>query len=332
VTDLTRRQLSTLLLFCLPVANAFAQQNSDPLPSWRDGATKRAILDFIRDATTAGAADYIAPADRLAVFDNDGTLWPEKPIYTEVAFAMEHLRALAQDHPELTNNQSLRAALAGDVPAVALSGLRGMGEVVMAAESNTTPEMLHESVAAWIKTARHPRFARRYSECVYEPMQEVLALFRSAGFVTCIVSGGTEEFLRSWAEAAYGVPADRVIGSTLKLHYQNNNGKGELIQVAQLDRLNEGAAKPAAVLERLGRRPVAAFGNSDGDCEMLQYTTTGQGRRLGVLIHHDDADREYAYDRQSDMGRLDRGLTDAQTNGWVIASMKNDWSRIFRDA
>jgi phosphoserine phosphatase len=328
---LTRRQLSALLLFLMPGANVFAQQDSDPLPSWRDGASKRAILNFVRDATTAGTAGYVGPADRLAVFDNDGTLWPEQPIYTEVAFAIERLRSLAHDHPELTNRDTFRAALAGDLSAVAHSGLRGMGEIVMAAEGNTTPEMLHESVAAWLKTARHPRFGRRYSECVYQPMKEVLALFRSAGFATCIVSGGTEEFLRSWAEAAYGVTADQVIGSTLKLHYQEHNGRGELIQLAQLDRLDEGAAKPAAVLERLGRRPVAAFGNSDGDYELLQYTTTGQGRRLGVLIHHDDEDREYSYDRQSEMGRLDRGLTDAQANGWVIASMKNDWSRILLD-
>lgn len=332
MTHLTRRQLSALLLFGLPIANAFAQQNSDPLPSWRDGANKRTILDFIRETTTEGTAGYIAPADRLAVFDNDGTLWPEQPIYTEVAFAMERLRALAHDHPELAGKESLRAALAGDVPAVARSGIRGIGEIVMTVESNATPEKLHESVVAWLKTARHPRFGRPYTECVYMPMQEVLALFRAAGFVVCIVSGGTEEFLRAWAEAAYGVTADRVIGSTFKLQYQDRNGRGELMQLAQLDRLDEGAAKPAAVFERMGRRPVAAFGNSDGDYEMLQYTTRSEGRRLGVLIHHDDVEREYAYDRQSDMGRLDRGLADAQANGWLITSMKNDWSRIFRDA
>lgn len=332
MSHLTRRQLSALPLFLMSAANATSQQNSDPLPSWREGPSKRAILDFVRDTTTTGTASYVDPADRLAVFDNDGTLWPEQPIYAEVAFAMERLRSLAHDRPEWGNHESFHAAFAGDFSAVAHSGLRGMGAIVMAAEGNTTPEILHQSVAEWLKTARHPRFGRHYTECVYQPMEEVLALFRTAGFATCIVSGGTQEFLRSWAKAAYGMMANQVIGSTFKLHYQENNGRSELIQLAQFDRLNEGAAKPAAVLERLGRRPVAAFGNSDGDYELLQYTTTGPGRRLGVLIHHDDGNREYSYDRQSELGRLDRALTDAQANGWVIASMKNDWSQIFPQA
>ena len=189
MSHFTRRQISTLLLLCTPAANVLAQQNFDPLPSWRDGAGKRAILDFVRGATTPGTADYISQADRLAVFDNDGTLWPEQPIYTEVAFAVERLRSLAHDRPDLTKRKSFRAAFSGDLPALAHAGLRGMGEIVMAAEGDATAEALHEIVAAWLKNARHPRFGRRYVECVYQPMKEVLALFRSAGFVTCIVSG-----------------------------------------------------------------------------------------------------------------------------------------------
>lgn len=326
---LSRRHFTALLLASLSPARAFALQGPDPLPSWRDGAIKRAILDFIQTTTTTGMPDYVAAADRLVLFDNDGTLWPEQPIYTEVAFAVDRLRALAPAHPDWATHESFRGALTGDIAAVAHSGLRGMGEIILAVQGNTTPEAFHETVREWMKTAQHPRFGRRYIECIYQPMREVLALFRSAGFDICIVSGGTEEFLRPWTEAVYGVKAERVIGSTLKSSYQQRDGHGELMMLGQIDRLDEGPSKPAAVFERLGRRPIAAFGNSDGDYEMLQYTRTGPGRRLGVLVHHDDAIREYAYDRQSDMGRLDRGLNDAKVNGWLLTSMKDDWAQIF---
>jgi hypothetical protein len=328
----SRRQFAVLLLASLPAARAFALQGPDPLPSWREGANKRAILDFIQATTMTGMSGYLDPADRLALFDNDGTLWPEQPVYTEVAFAVDRLRALAHAHPEWAARESLRGALAGDIAAVARGGLRTMADIILAVQGNTTPEAFHATVTEWLKTARHPRFGRRYSDCIYQPMREVIALFRSAGFAICIVSGGTEEFLRPWTEAVYGVKAEQVIGSTLKLNYQQHNGRGELVQLPQIDRLNEGPVKPVTVFDRLGRRPNAAFGNSDGDYEMLQYTTTGPGRRLGVLIHHDDAVREYAYDRQSDVGRLDRGLNDVQANGWLLTSMRGDWSQIFATA
>ena len=327
---LSRRCLGGILLAGLPLVAATAQQpGHDVLPSWRDSPARQAILDFLVAVTDESSPDHVPAAERLAVFDNDGTLWPEQPMYTEVMFTLDRLQALAPQHPDWAGREPFRAALARDLPALAQGGLRALGEIVIAAQAETTPDAFRRVVADWMATARHPDFQRPYPDCTYQPMQEALALFRAHGFQVCIASGGTAEFMRAWTEQAYGVPADQVIGSALKLQYQLQQDRGELMQIAQLEILNEGPAKPAEIFRRFGRRPIAAFGNSDGDYEMLQFTTTGPGRRLGVLIHHDDTEREYAYDRQSMVGRLDRGLTDAAGNGWQLVSMKQDWVRIF---
>ncbi len=330
--SVSRRALGTLLLASVPAATAIAQQNTAPLPSWRDGRTKRAILDFLQATTTAGSPDYVPPAERLAVFDNDGTLWVEQPMYTQVTFALARLHALAPQHPDWANREPFRSALAGDMAALAKGGLHAMGQIAIATQADITPETFHQIVTDWLAGAHHPRFRRPYTDCVYQPMLEVLALFRAHGFRTCIASGGTVEFMRPWTEKIYGVPAGQVVGSTLKLRYQLQQGRGDLVQTSELDLLDEGPGKPAGIFQLLGQRPIAAFGNSDGDYEMLQYTTSGAGRRLGVLIHHDDGNREYAYDRQSNIGQLDRALTDVPKNGWVLTSMKNDWSRLFPQA
>ena len=326
---LHRRALTALLLAALPGAAAAQQQGGDPLPSWRDGATKRAILGFLDAVTTEGGPDFVAPNDRLATFDNDGTLWVEQPIYTQVAFAFDRARALAPQHPDWTTREPFRSLIAGDMAAVARSGEKGIAEIIAATHTGMTPEAFRQAALDWLATARHPRFHRPYTECIYQPMLEVLALFRSRGFRTCIVSGGTTEFMRPWAERVYGVPPDQVVGTTFKLRYEVREGRGELLTLPDIEAIDDGPGKPVGISRFIGRRPVAAFGNSDGDYEMLEYTTTGPGRRLGVIVHHDDGEREYAYDRQSHVGRLERGLDDAGHKGWHLASMRNDWVKVF---
>jgi hypothetical protein len=326
---LSRRSFAALLLGSLPTAAVMAQAATDPLPSWRDGATKRAILEFLRTTTTPESPGYVPPSERTAVFDNDGTLWVEQPVYPQIAFAVWRLKALAPQHPEWADHEPFRSALAGDMTALAKGGLRAMLPIALSAQANTTPEAFHQIVTTWLSTARNTRFRSLYTECIYQPMAELMVLFRAKGFRTWIISGNTAEFLRPWTQRIYGVPSDQVVGSTLRLSYQVQNGRAEVVQLDELEDLNEGPSKVANISRVLGRRPLAAFGNSDGDYEMLQFTTTGPGARLGVLIHHDDADREYAYDRNTNIGKLDRGLTDAAARGWLVASMKNDWSRVF---
>ena len=328
---ISRRSFTALLLGSMPSAFVMAQSTPDPLPSWRDGATKRAILDFLRTTTTAGSSGYVQPSERLAVFDNDGTMWVEQLIYPEVVFAVDRLKALAPQHPEWKDREVFQAALSGDMTALAKGGLRAMGAIVIAIQAGTTVEAFHGIVSDWLISARHPRFQRPYTECVYQPMAEVVALFRANGYRTWIVTGGTAEFVRPWTQSTYGVPPDQVIGSRLKLDYVMHDGRSDLVQLGELEELDEGPRKAINISKYLDQRPLAAFGNSDGDYEMLQFTTTAQGPRLGVLVHHDDEDREYAYDRNTTIGKLDRGLTDAAANGWLVASMKNDWERVFAE-
>jgi len=322
---LSRRTFASLAL-AAAASRALAQAPaSDPLPSWRDGATKRAILDFLRSTTTPGDPAFVAPAERLATFDNDGTLWVEQPMYAQVAFAFDRVRALAPQHPEWRQSEPFRSVLANDMAGVARAGERGLIAIVGATHSGMSPEEFHRIVLDWIGRARHPRFERLYTELVYQPMLEALAAFRAAGYRTCIVSGGTVEFMRPWSERVYGIPPEQVVGTTFQLRYQD----GRLTRLAQVDLMNDGPGKPVGISRFLGRRPVAAFGNSDGDYQMLEYTTGGPGRRLGVIVHHDDAAREYAYDRTSRVGKLDRALTDAPGKGWIVASMRDDWARVF---
>jgi phosphoserine phosphatase len=285
----------------------------------------------LRTTTTAGSSGYVQPSERLAVFDNDGTMWVEQLIYPEVVFAVDRLKALAPQHPEWKDREVFQAALSGDMTALAKGGLRAMGAIVIAIQAGTTVEAFHGIVSDWLISARHPRFQRPYTECVYQPMAEVVALFRANGYRTWIVTGGTAEFVRPWTQSTYGVPPDQVIGSRLKLDYVMHDGRSDLVQLGELEELDEGPRKAINISKYLDQRPLAAFGNSDGDYEMLQFTTTAQGPRLGVLVHHDDEDREYAYDRNTTIGKLDRGLTDAAANGWLVASMKNDWERVFAE-
>jgi hypothetical protein len=302
---------------------------SDPLPSWADGRTKEAILDFVAAVTRDGSPDFVPVPQRIATFDNDGTLWCEQPMYVQFIFALERLKALAPMHPEWHEKQPFKAALEGDMKTLAESGEHGMAELVTVTHAGMTTAEFEAIVTSWLASARHPRFRRPYTELVYRPMIELLAWLRGNGFKTFIVSGGGIEFMRPWSEPIYGVPPEQVIGSSIKTYFEMRGDVPVLFRLPEIDFVDDGAGKPVGINAHIGRRPIAAFANSDGDLEMLQWTTMAPGRRLGLVVHHTDAEREYAYDRNSSVGRLDKVLDVAALNQWAVVDMKADWSRVF---
>jgi len=301
----------------------------EPLPSWNDGPSKHAILDFVKRVTTPGGPEFVPEPERIATFDNDGTLWLEQPIYTQLAFALDRVKALAPQHPEWKDKEPFKSVLAGDLEAVFAGGEKALLEIVMVTHAGMTPAEFEKDVKAWLATARHPRFHQPYTACVYQPMVELLAYLRANGFKTYIVSGGGVEFMRAFAEEVYGVPPEQVIGSTIKTKWEMRDGKPAIVREPALDYLDDKAGKPLAIHRILGRRPIAAFGNSDGDLEMLQWTGAGEGARLCVLVHHTDTEREYAYDRDSKIGHLAKALDAAEADAWTVVNMKDDWNRIF---
>jgi hypothetical protein len=308
-----------------------ALPQSDPLPSWSDTAPKAAIVGFVEKVTTAGAPGFVPEPERIAVFDNDGTLWVEHPIYTQFAFAFDRVKALAPQHPDWATTQPFKAVLEGDMKALAAGGEKGLMDIMAATHSGMTTAQFQTIVSDWIATARDPRFKRPYTELVYQPMLELLAYLRANGFKTFIVSGGGIEFMRPWTEQVYGVPPEQVIGSSIKTRFDIKDGAPSLFRVPEVNFIDDKAGKPIGINEHIGRRPIAAFGNSDGDLEMLQWTTLAGGTRLGMLIHHTDAEREYAYDRNTEFGRLDKALDAAAVNQWTVVDMKADWKQIFRN-
>jgi len=324
----TRRllQLTLLLLTMLRVAGVAA---AEPLPSWNDGPARDRILSFVHAVTEQGGKDFVPPAERIAVFDNDGTLWCEQPMYVQLAFALERVRALAPHHPEWKTTQPFKAVLEGDMKALAATGEKGVVELVEATHTGMTTTEFTRIVTDWLSTARQPRFKRPYTELVYQPMLELLAYLRENGFKTFIVSGGGIDFMRPWTERAYGVPPEQVVGSTGNLKFELKAGAPVLEKVPGIALVDDGPGKPVGIQQHIGRHPIAAFGNSDGDLQMLEYTSAGPGARLGLLVHHTDAEREYAYDRKSSFGRLDRALDEAPAKGWTVVDMKNDWKTIF---
>lgn len=301
----------------------------DPLPSWNAGAAKASIVDFVTAVTTAGGPEFVPVEERIAVFDNDGTLWVEQPMYTQLAFALDRVKALAPQHPEWKSEQPFKAVLENDHEALAAAGIGGAVKLVMATHAWMTTDAFAETVRAWMETARHPRFDRPYTGLVYQPMLELLAYLRANGFKTFIVSGGGIEFMRPWTEEAYGVPPEQVVGSAIKTRFEMRDGEPVLVRLPEVFFVDDKAGKPVGINTHIGRRPIAAFGNSDGDFEMLQWTTSAPGRRFGLIVRHDDAEREYAYDRDSHVGRLDKALDAAPSNGWTVASMKSDWKAVF---
>jgi hypothetical protein len=329
-----RALLTTAAALSVSIGPAFpiveqAGAQTDPLPSWNDGAAKQAITAFVARVTRQSGPDFVPPAERIATFDNDGTLWVEHPMYTQLAFALDRVKALAPLHPEWTDTQPFKAALEADMKTLGASGAHGMAELVMATHAGMTTEEFQKIVTDWMATARDARFKRPYTELSYQPMIELLAYLRANGFKTFIASGGGVEFMRPWTERVYGVPPEQVVGSSIKTRFQMRDGRPELFRLPEMNFIDDKAGKPVGINEYIGRRPIAAFGNSDGDLEMLQWTTMSGGVRLGMIVHHTDAVREYAYDRDTSFGRLDKALDVAAMNHWVVIDMKNDWKRIF---
>jgi phosphoserine phosphatase len=301
----------------------------DPLPSWNEGAAKAAIVAFVARVTRKDGPNFVPPSERVATFDNDGTLWSEQPIYVQLAFALDRVRDLAPRHPEWRNKEPFKSILAGDPKAALAGGERAILELIAATHTGNTTEEFDAIVRQWISTAHHPRSGRPYVEMVYQPMLELLAYLRANGFKTFIVSGGGVDFMRPWAEDVYGVPPEQVVGSRAKLEYTVRDGVPVIARLAGVDLVNDKAGKPVGIQQQIGRRPIAAFGNSDGDFEMLEWTTSGPGPRLGMIVHHTDPTREWAYDRGSPIGALARALDEAPAHGWIVVDMKRDWGIVF---
>jgi hypothetical protein len=302
---------------------------TDPLPSWNEGFAKQQILDFVARVTDPANPEFVPEAERIATFDNDGTLWAEQPLYFQLFFAIDRVKALAPEHPEWADQQPFKAVLEDDMEALAAAGEHGLLELVMATHSGMTTEEFAATAKDWLATARHPTTGRPYTEMVYQPMLEVLDYLRANGFTTYVASAGGIEFMRPWTEEVYGIPPEQVIGSSIKTVFEIRDGEPVLVRLPEIDFIGDKNEKPVGINSHIGRRPIAAFGNSDGDFQMLEWTTAGDGARLGVLVHHTDSEREWAYDRDSHIGRLDRGLDEAATRGWVVVSIKDDWRRIF---
>jgi len=301
----------------------------DPLPSWNDGKAKQAIFDFVVRVTDTASPDFVPEAERIATFDNDGNLWAEKPVYFQLLFAIDRVKATASEHPEWASQQPFKAVLDDDMGALMAAGEHGLLELVMATHAGMTTAEFEVVVTEWLASARHPTTGRPYTEMVYQPMLELLDYLRANGFKTFIVSGGGIEFMRPWTEAVYGIPPEQVVGSSIKTRYEVRDGEPVIIRLPEMNFIDDKEGKPVGINSHIGRRPIAAFGNSDGDFQMLEWTTAGDGARFGMLIHHTDAEREWAYDRDSHIGRLDRGLDEADARGWVVVDMKRDWASIY---
>jgi len=324
-----RRQLLITITLAVALALGPPAAAADPLSSWNEGEAKRSIVDFVQRVTTVGGADFLPAPERIAVFDNDGTLWAEKPMYVQLAFALDRVKALAPEHPEWKDQQPFKAALEGDLKTVAAGGEHALLELVMATHAGMTTEAFAQVVTDWLTTAKHPRYNRIYTDLVYQPMLELLAYLRANGFKTFIVSGGGIEFMRPWTERVYGIPPEQVIGSSIKTKFEWRDGSPVLVRLPEIDFIDDKDGKPVGIHRHIGRRPIAAFGNSDGDLQMLQWTAAGSGPNFCLYVHHTDAEREWAYDRESPIGRLDKGLGEAQARGWTVVDMKADWNRIF---
>lgn len=309
-----------------PLAGAAIAQS---LASWNDGPAKQTILKFVTDVITEGAPTFVAPSERVAVFDNDGTLWSEQTIYFQFMFVLDRVKALAPQHPGWKDREPFKSILAGDVKTALSGGEQAVAEMMVATHSGMTTDEFQAQVVDWLATARHPRFNRPYTDLVFQPMLELLAYLRDNGFKTFIVSGGGIEFMRPWTQKVYGISPEQVIGSQGKLKFEMRDGKPVIVKLPQIDLIDEKAGKPVAIHKHIGHRPLAAFGNSDGDLEMLQWTMAGPGSRFAMLVHHTDGDREWAYDRKSHIGTLDRAWNEAQAKGWTIVDMKRDWKKVY---
>ena len=327
----TKRVLLTslILIFALIFGGLATAQTADSLPSWKDGKAKQSIIDFVTKVMKEGSPDFVPPEERIATFDNDGTLWAEQPMYVQLFFALDCVEALVPQHPEWKDQEPFASLLKGDVKGALAGGEHATLEILMATHAGMTTEEFETVVKDWIATAKHPTTKRPYTEMVYQPMLELLAYLRANDFKTFIVSGGGIAFMRPWTEKVYGIPPEQVIGSSIKTRFEAHDGKPVLVRLPELNFMDEKEGKPVGINQHIGRRPIAAFGNSDGDLQMLQWTTAGQGPRFALYVHHTDAEREWAYDRKSSIGRLDKGLDEAREKGWTVLNMKQDWKVIY---
>ncbi|MDQ3563448.1 MAG: haloacid dehalogenase-like hydrolase [Pseudomonadota bacterium] len=324
----TQNLVAASLACVLALATTLAHA-TDALPSWNDGKAKQSIVDFVAKVTKEGSSDFVPVAERIATFDNDGTLWAEQPMYFQFLFAVDRVKATAAEHPEWKDQEPFKSVLTGDLKGALAGGEHALLELVAITHSGMTTEEFEKIVTDWIATAKHPKTGRLYTEMAYQPMLELLAYLRANGFKTFIVSGGGIEFMRAFAEKVYGIPPEQVIGSTGKQQFKMRDGKPVLVKLPAVEFIDDKEGKPIAIQKFIGRRPITAFGNSDGDLQMLQWTAAGNGARFCLYVHHTDTEREFAYDRKSSIGRLDKGLDEAKARGWTVVSMKDDWKSIF---
>jgi phosphoglycolate phosphatase-like HAD superfamily hydrolase len=323
------RYFGAAALVCALAFSANIARAADALPSWSDSKAKQSIVDFVKRVAAKGGREFVPPAERIAVFDNDGTLWAEQPMYFQAFFIFDRVKALAPQHPEWRDKEPFASVLKGDVKYALAGGEHAVLEMVMATHAGMTTEEFEKIVRDWLAIARHPKSGRPYHEMIYQPMVELLRYLRANGFKTYIVSGGGIEFMRPWVEKAYGIPPEQVIGSSIQSKFELRDGKAVIMRLPGLDFNNDKEGKPVAINKFIGRRPILAFGNSDGDLQMLQWTAGGCGARFMGLVHHTDAEREWAYDRDSHIGRLDKALVEAKAKGWTVVSMKDDWKSVF---
>jgi len=322
-----RNKFVLLAIVIAGLTTAYAQ---DPLPSWNDSPARKSITEFAAKVSKEGSPDFVPVAERIATFDNDGTLWCEQPMYFQLFFALDRVKTLAPQHPEWKTKEPFASLLKGDVKGALAGGEHAILEIIVATHAGMTTAEFEKIVADWIATAKHPKFKRPYTECIYQPMVELLAYLRANGFKTFIVSGGGIEFMRPWTEKVYGIPPEQVVGSSIKTKYEMRDGKPVLMRLPEMNFIDDKAGKPVGINEHIGRRPIAAFGNSDGDQQMLEWTQAGSGARLMMLVHHDDAAREFAYGAESKIGTFsDALMVEAKKDGWTVISMKDDWKTIF---
>lgn len=323
------RGIPAIVLACVLASLTTTVFADEPLASWNDGKAKQSIITFVEKVTRPGSPDFVRPEERIATFDNDGTLWTEQPMYVQAFFVFDRIKALAPQHPEWKTQEPFASVLKGDLKTALAGGEHALLEMAMVTHAGMTTDEFEKIVTDWITTARHPKSGKLYTEMVYQPMLEVLAYLRANGFRTFIVSGGGIEFMRPWSQSVYGIPPEQVVGSSIKTKYELSNGKPVLIRLPELNFIDDKDGKPVGIQEHIGRRPIMAFGNSDGDFQMLEWTTSGPGPRFGLYVRHTDADREWAYDRDSSIGQLSRGLDEAASRGWTVVDMKNDWAVIY---
>ncbi len=318
------------VLLAIVIAGLTTAYAQDPLPSWNDSPARKSITEFVAKVTKEGSPDFVPVAERIATFDNDGTLWCEQPMYFQLFFALDRVKTLAPQHPEWKTKEPFASLLKGDVKGALAGGEHAILEIIVATHAGMTTAEFEKIVADWIATAKHPKFKRPYTECIYQPMVELLAYLRANGFKTFIVSGGGIEFMRPWTEKVYGIPPEQVVGSSIKTKYEMRDGKPVLMRLPEMNFIDDKAGKPVGINEHIGRRPIAAFGNSDGDQQMLEWTQAGSGARLMMLVHHDDAAREFTYGAESKIGTFsDALMVEAKKDGWTVISMKDDWKTIF---